>query len=75
MLFTFGWLGSTAILSLEIFWFMKAKDMHQCIQHIFHMLCKMNEESFNNVSINSEGSNEDISVSSFLFLRALISCR
>ena len=33
-------------------------------QHIFLILCKMNEESFDNVSMNSEGSSEDISVSS-----------
>ena len=33
--------------------------MCQCIQHIFRILCKMTEESFDNVSINSE----DISVS------------
>ena len=44
-----------------------SKYMCQCIQHlpkIFSILCKMTEESIDNVSTNSEGSSEDISVSS-----------
>ena len=44
-----------------------SKYMRQCIniyQHISRILCVMTEESFDNVSINSEGSSEDISVSS-----------
>ena len=44
-----------------------SKYMRQCIQHlpkIFNILCKMTEESIDNVSTNSEGSSEDISVSS-----------
>ena len=31
---------------------------------MFCIMCKMSEESFDNVSINSEGSSEDISVAS-----------
>ena len=44
-----------------------SKYMRQCIQHlskIFSILCKITEESIDNVSTNSEGSSEDISVSS-----------
>ena len=39
-------------------------SVYNIYQHIFLLLCKLNEESFANVSINSEGSSEYMFVSS-----------
>ena len=43
---------------------MRQCSVYNIYQHIFLILCKINEERFANVSINSEGSSEYISVSS-----------